>query len=151
VKQAGLTTEHIKAYRQQNSVPILNDMKAFLDSNVNTVPKDSLTGKAIHYMLNQWKKLTVYCTCGELRISNILAENAIRPFVVGRKAWLFADTPQGAHASAVCYSIVESAKLNNLEPYQYLHNLLTKLPYAETVEQIDALLPWNISNSDQLA
>lgn len=150
-KQTNFTTEHIKVYRQQNSVPILNDIKAFLDTNVNKVPKDSLTGIAIHYMLNQWKKLTVYSTCGELRISNILAENAIRPFVVGRKAWLFADTPQGAHASAVCYGIVESAKLNNLEPYQYLRDLLTKLPYAETVEQIDALLPWNISNSDQLA
>ncbi|MGX9462393.1 transposase domain-containing protein [Shewanella sp. A14] len=100
---------------------------------------------AIHYMLNQWKKLTIYCTCDELCISNILAENAIRPFEVGRKAWLFADTPQGAHASAVCYSIVESAKHNGLEPYQYLHDLLTKLPYAKTVEEIEALLPWSIN------
>ena len=146
-KQADFTSEQIIAYRQKNSVPILEEIKAFLDENVSKVPKDSLTGIAMHYMLNQWKKLTVYCTCAELRISNILAENAIRPFVVGRKAWLFADTPQGAHASAVCYSIVESAKHNGLEPYKYLHDLLTKLPYAETVEQIEALLPWNINKS----
>ena len=102
-------------------------------------------------MLNQWEKLTVYCTCGELRISNILAENAIRPFVVGRKAWLFADTPQGAKASAVCYSLVETAKLNGLEPYDYLHTVLSKLPYAETVEQIEALLPWNITKGEKAA
>lgn len=146
-KQADFTSEHIKAYRQQNSIPILEEIKAFLDTNVSKVPKDSLTGIAIHYMLNQWKKLTVYCICGELRISNILAENAIRPFVVGRKAWLFADTPQGAHASAVCYSIVESAKHNGLEPYQYIHDLLTRLPYAETVDEIETLLPWNINKS----
>lgn len=146
-KQADFTSEHIKAYRQQNSIPILEEIKAFLDTNVSKVPKDSLTGIAIHYMLNQWKKLTVYCTCGELRISNILAENAIRPFVVGRKAWLFADTPQGAHASAVCYSIVESAKHHGLEPYHYIHDLLTRLPYAETVDEIETLLPWNINKS----
>ncbi|HDS1211193.1 transposase [Shewanella algae] len=65
-----------------------------------------MTGKAISYMLNQCPKLIVYCTNGELPISNIRAENAIRPFAVGRKAWLFADMPQGAAASAVCYSIV---------------------------------------------
>ncbi|KYN82884.1 transposase [Vibrio cidicii] len=64
--------------------------------------------------------------------------------MIGRKAWLFADTTQGANASAVCYSLVETAKLNGLEPYQYLHILLTQLPYAETVERIEALLPWNI-------
>ncbi len=98
-------------------------------------------------MRNQWEKLVVYCTNGELRISNILAENAIRPFVVGRKAWLFADSSQGAKASAVCYSIVETAKLNGLEPYDYLHTVLTNLPYAETVEQIESLLPWNIGKA----
>ena len=148
---ADFTAEQIKAYRQTHSLPILNDIKAFLDTNVSKVPKDGLTGKAIHYMLNQWEKLTVYCTCGELRISNILAENAIRPFVVGRKAWLFADTPQGAKASAVCYSLVETAKLNGLEPYDYLHTVLSKLPYAETVEQIEALLPWNITKGEKAA
>ena len=75
------------------------------------------TYTAISYTLNQWSKLVVYCEEGKLRISNILAENAIRPFVIGRKAWLFADTTQGANASAVCYSLVETAKLNGLEPY----------------------------------
>ena len=144
-EKAGYTPDQVMAYRQEHSVPILNKLKVFLEKNVSKVPADSLTWKAITYMLNQWSKLIVYCTNGELRISNILAENAIRPFVIGRKAWLFADSSQGAKASAICYSIVETAKLNGLEPYEYLHTVLTKLPYAETVEQIESLLPWNIA------
>ena len=79
----------------KHSVPLLDKLKIFLENNANKVPADSLTGLAITYMQNQWEKLVVYCTNGELRISNILAENAIRPFVVGRKAWLFADSSQG--------------------------------------------------------
>jgi transposase len=145
-QQPAMTAEDIVAYRQEHSVPLLNELKSFLEKNLSKVPKDSLTYTAISYTLNQWSKLVVYCEEGKLRISNILAENAIRPFVIGRKAWLFADTTQGANASAVCYSLVETAKLNGLEPYQYLHTLLTQLPYAETVEQIEALLPWNIKN-----
>ena len=73
-----------------------------------------------------------------------MAENAIRPFVIGRKTWLFSDTPQGAKAGSACYSLVKTAKLNALEPFSYLRTLLNKLPYAETVEQIKILLPWNI-------
>ena len=89
----------------------------------------------------------VYCEDGEIPISNAGAENVIRPFCVGRKNWLFADTPRGARASAVFYSLIETAKLHSLEPYDYLCRLLTALPYAETVEQLEALLPWNIKVS----
>ncbi|SBS34714.1 Transposase IS66 family protein [Marinomonas spartinae] len=144
-EKTGYTPEQVVVYRQEHSVPLLDKLKIFLENNANKVPADSLTGLAITYMRNQWEKLVVYCTNGELRISNILAENAIRPFVVGRKAWLFADSSQGAKASAVCYSIVETAKLNGLEPYGYLHTVLTKLPYAKTVEQIESLLPWKLA------
>ncbi len=144
-EQSAFTDEQVVAYRQAHSIPVMDKLKLFLERNVSKVPADSLTGKAITYMLNQWQKLIVYCTNGALRISNILAENAIRPFVVGRKAWLFANSSQGATASAICYSIVETAKLNNLEPYEYLLSVLTKLPYAETVEQVESLLPWNMN------
>ncbi|UJF20289.1 IS66 family transposase (plasmid) [Vibrio sp. SS-MA-C1-2] len=143
-QQPKMTAEQVIAYRQEYSVPLFNELKVFLEKNLNKVPKDSLTYTALSYTLNQWSKLIVYCNHSDLRISNIMAENAIRPFVVGRKAWLFADTPQGAHASAACYSLVETAKLNGLEPFSYLRTLLTKLPYSETVEQIEALLPWNV-------
>jgi transposase len=144
-KQPKITAEEIVAYRQEHSVPLLDKLKAFLEKNISKCPQDSLTYKAINYTLNQWSKLVVYSVHHELRISNIMAENAIRPFVVGHKAWLFADTSQGAKASAVCYSLVETAKLNGLEPYNYLHTLLTQLPYAENLEQIEALLPWNLA------
>ncbi|MEZ9329694.1 transposase [Vibrio breoganii] len=83
---------------------MLDKLKAFLDKTINRVPSEGLTGKAVSYMLNQWSKLVAYCDSGELRISNIMAENAIRPFAVGRRAWLFADTTSGAQASATCYS-----------------------------------------------
>ena len=86
-----ISTEQVVAYRQEHALPMLDKLKAHLEKHINKVPKDSLTYKAMSYTLNQWEKLTVYCTNGELRISNIMAENAIRPFVVGRKAWLFAD------------------------------------------------------------
>ncbi|MBL4910026.1 MAG: transposase [Alteromonadaceae bacterium] len=105
------------------------------------------------YLHNQWDKLTVYCTDGQLRISNIMAENAIRPFAVGRRAWLFADTPAGANASAVHFSLIETAKLHGLEAYQYLNSIFKALPYAETVEtvetveNIEALLPWNFKTN----
>lgn len=143
---APLTPAEKTIQRQQRSEPALNELKQWLDRNISKVPRDSKTHEAMQYTLNQWPKLTRYCEGGRLNISNALAENAIRPFVIGRKGWLFADTPKGAHASAVHYSLVETAKANGLEPYQYLRDVLTRLSYAETVEELEALLPWNIKN-----
>ena len=74
----------------------------------------------------------------------MLAENAIRPFAVGRKAWLFADTTKGANASATCYSLIETAKANNLEPYAYIRHILDYIGAADTLEKIEALLPWHV-------
>ena len=129
--------------RQQKSVPQLDKLKKWLDNNRAKIAKDSLTGKAMTYLHNQWEKLIVYCTDGQLSISNIMAENAIRPFAIGRKAWLFCDTPAGASASAIHYSLIETAKLHGLEPYDYLNTIFKALPYADTVEAFEALLPWN--------
>ena len=122
----------------------MDDLKDWLDKNINRVPKDSLTYKAIYYSLNQWDLLVGYCDDGKLNISNALAENAIRPFAVGRKNWLFSDTSRGAKASATCYSLVETARANGLEPYQYLHHVLQHIASAKTVEEFEALLPWNM-------
>lgn len=129
--------------RQQKSLPILTKLKKWLGENRSRVAKDSLTGKAMTYLHNQWGKLNVYITNGQLRISNILAENAIRPFAIGRKAWLFSDSSAGAHASAIHYSLIETAKLHGLEPYDYLNYVFKALPYAQTVEDYEKLLPWN--------
>ena len=120
----GLDDDKKKQTRQALSLPILADLKSWLEKNISRVPKDGLIHKAISYTLNQWDYLIGYCEDGKLHISNALAENAIRPFAVGRRAWLFADTSRGARASATCYSLVESAKANDLEPYAYLRHVL---------------------------
>jgi transposase len=83
------------------------------------------------YTLNQWEYLTGYCKRGDLKISNAGAENAIRPFALGRKAWLFANTTQVANASATCYSLIESAKANELEPSAYIHHVLKRIAEAD--------------------
>ena len=109
-----------------------------------------MLGKAVAYALNQWHRLVGYIEDGNLTIDNNIAENSIRPFVVGRKNWLFSGTPEGAEASALLYSLIETAKANKLEPYAYLRYIFEKLPIAATLEDYEALLPWNIT-PEQLA
>lgn len=130
--------------RQARSLPQLTNFKSWLQTNVSKVLKGSLTRKAMEYTLNQWDYLVGYCERGDLHISNVLAENAIRPFAVGRKAWLFADTARGAHASATCYSLIETAKSNGLEPSRYIEYVLTHIANADTLEKLERLLPWNV-------
>ncbi|KAA8976587.1 IS66 family transposase [Halospina sp. K52047b] len=129
--------------RQAESLPRLQAFKSWLDANADKVAKGSLTRKAMDYALNQWETLVGYCQRGDLQISNALAENAIRPFALGRRAWLFADTARGANASATCYSLIETARANGLEPSAYIHHLLNHIAEADTVEKLEALLPWN--------
>lgn len=124
-------------------MPLLKTFKAWLEKNVGKVMKGMLTRKAMDYTLNQWDTLIGYCERGDLQISNAGAENAIRPFAVGRKAWLFADTSQGAKASATCYSLTETAKANSLEPSAYIHHVLRHIADADTLEKLETLLPWN--------
>ncbi|MFA5632481.1 MAG: IS66 family transposase [Porticoccaceae bacterium] len=130
--------------RQARSIPQLNAFKTWLEANVGRVVKGFKTRYAMEYTLKQWPALVGYCERGDLHISNVLAENAIRPFAVGRKAWLFADTPQGAHASATCYSLIETAKANNLEPSAYIRHVLEHIADADTLEKLERLLPWNV-------
>lgn len=130
--------------RQTRSMPLLAELKTWLDNNVGKVMKGSLTRQAMEYTLGQWPHLVGYCVRGDLHISNILAENAIRPFAVGRKAWLFADSAQGAKASATCYSLLETAKANDLEPSAYINYVLAQIGEADSLEKLEALLPWNV-------
>lgn len=129
-------------HRQKHAAPVLGKLRDWLDKSLPTVPPGTLTGKALNYLHNEWPKLIRYLEDGRLEIDNNLAENAIRPFVVGRKNWMFSDSVHGVKASANLYSLVESAKANGLEPYQYLRRVFTALPQAETVEDIENLLPW---------
>jgi hypothetical protein len=110
------------------------------------VTPQSTLGKALTYMRNRWTMLMRYTERGDLPIDNNQAENSIRPFVIGRKTWLFSDTPAGAHSSAVIYSLLETAKANGLEPYTWLRQVLNELPAAKTVDDVDAIMPWHIKN-----
>lgn len=119
--------------RQARSLPILNQLKGWLDKTYSQVTPQSVLGKAVHYLANNWSRLERYVEGGHLPIDNNLAERAIKPFVIGRKAWLFSDTPNGATASAQISSLVETAKLNGQEPYTWLRQVLERLPLAQSV------------------
>ena len=93
-------------------------------------------------------RLIRYVEHGDLPIDNNPCENAIRPFVIGRKNWLFSDSQAGAHASALIYSLIETAKANGQEPSLWLAEVLSELPYAQTADDYDRLLPWNIHPKD---
>ena len=145
-KQAGqLTPLERFDYRQQHAKPRLDRLRSWLEDSLPQVLPGSTAGKALNYLHNEWDKLTRYLDDGRLEIDNNLAENAIRPFVVGRKNWLFSTSVEGVNASANLYSLIETTKANGLEPYAYLRYLFAELPRAETVEAIEALLPGNIS------
>ena len=130
--------------RQQTSVPVLARMEALLLTHLHAVVPGSLMGKALHYLNSQWPKLTRFVHDGSYPIDNNPCENAIRPFVVGRRNWLFADTVGGANASANLYSLLQTCKANRVDPYRYLTALLTALPLAKTADDYEALLPWCI-------
>jgi len=144
-----LTSDERYTCRQQQACPVLDDLRSWLDDTLPLVPPTSATGKALNYLHREWDKLIHYLDDGRLEIDNNGAENAIRPFVVGRKNWLFSASVKGVKASANLYSLIETAKANGLEPYAYLRYLFTELPQAETVEAIEALLPGNI-DKDQI-
>lgn len=132
------------AARQAQSVPILAELRDWLDKTRPQVVPSLALGKALAYLDKYWSKLTRYVERGDLPIDNNRCENAIRPFVVGRKAWLFSNTPAGAQASALIYSLVETAKANGREPYTWLRKVLRELPHAKTADEYEALLPWNL-------
>lgn len=127
--------------RRERAAPILDEFRKWLGETLLKTPPRGLLGKAVSYTLNQWERLTRYTQDGRLRPDNNLAENAIRPFVVGRKNWMFSGSPRGATASATIYSLIETAKANGLEPYRYLCYLFERLPHAKTEEDYKALLP----------
>jgi len=110
-------------------------------------PPRGLLGKAIGYTVKRWDNLVRYLDDGRLRPDNNIAENAIRPFVVGRKNWLFSGHPRGAEASAAIYSLIETAKANGLEPYAYLRFLFEKLPLADSEDDYKSLLPQYVNRN----
>ncbi len=137
-----MTASERAALRAQESRPVLARIEAMRLRHVHSVPPNSLLGKALHYLEAQWPKLVRYVDNGDLPIDNNACENAIRPFVIGRRNWLFADTVAGAHASANLYSLIETCKANGIDSYRYLVDLFQRLPSATTADDYEALLPW---------
>lgn len=139
-----LTDERYQT-RQEKSLPLLKQFEAWLiKSEQQVLPKTKL-GEAITYCVNQWEKLNHYLLDGQLNIDNNRAERAIKPFVIGRKNWLFSQTAKGAEASAILYSIIETAKANGLVPFDYLMTLLDSI--SQPQYDIQSLLPWSINNN----
>ncbi|WP_230868042.1 IS66 family transposase [Iocasia frigidifontis] len=142
-----LSAEERYQKRLEQSKPVLEAFLSWLKiKEQQTLPKSGLS-KAIKYCLNQWPKLEAFLLDGRLEISNNRAERAIKPFVIGRKNFLFSKSVKGATASAITYSIIETAKANNLVPFFYLKYLFEKLPNIDlqNIEQLDELLPWSQS------
>jgi transposase len=137
-----------QAIRRAQAAPVLEKIKEWLDQKVNQVLPKSPLGAAIAYTLGLWPKLTIYLEDGNIPIDNNRIENAIRPFVIGRKNFLFSGSPRGAQASATLYTLVESAKANGLEPWAYLNYLFEKLPTAKSEQALLALLPQNSKMED---
>jgi transposase len=146
-KDEGLDTQALTLRRQQQSAPLMEQIKQLLLTNLHVVAPKTLLGKALHYAHGQWPKLECYVQNGNYPIDNNPCENSIRPFVIGRRNWLFADTVAGANASANLYSLLQTCKANGIDGYAYLRKLLGELPKASTVEDFEALLPWAIGIS----
>jgi transposase len=127
--------------RKAQVLPILTDFKKWLDKKALQVPPSTLLGKAVQYALGEWEKLLKYLDSPYLTPDTNLVENAIRPFVLGRKNWMFSGSPRGAYASATLFSLIETAKANRLEPYRYLRYIFTKLPFAATQDDYRSLTP----------
>ena len=134
--------EEFLVMRRRIVEPILADLGAWLQQRASQVPPETLLGKAVGYALGQWPKLIRYLDHPAMTPDTNAVENAIRPFVLGRKNWLFSGSPRGAAASARLFSIIETAKANGHEPYWYLRKLFEGLPVARTQAELLNLAPF---------
>jgi hypothetical protein len=132
--------------RQAESAPVVKAFCVWLDETLPKVVPGSAIGKALAYTAGQWPKLIRFLEDGRVELDNNRAENAICPFVVGRKNGIVADTVAGAQTSANLYSLIETAKANGLEPYSYLRQVFEELPKADSVKAIEAFFPWHFSS-----
>ena len=140
-RENNLDPDRIYQLRQGKSKPVLDEILVWLNQTASKTPPKGLLGKAVNYALKNWDRLVRYIEDGNLKPDNNPAENAIRPFVLGRKNWLFAGHPNGAGASAALFSLIETAKANGLKPYFYLRYLFDHLPKAKTRADLKQLLP----------
>jgi transposase len=150
LREQDLTPQQFMQQRRQQVEPITGKLLLWLQERENQVPPSTTLGKAIGYALGQWSKLVRYLDSPLLGPDNNACERAIRPFVIGRKNWLLSGSPAGAEASAAWYSLIETAKLNGIEPYLYLLFALSRLTDSKDPSDYHFLLPWNIPKESLL-
>jgi len=136
-----LSGEQFSEQRRERVEPVLEAFKAWLTKKSEAVLPSSLIGKAVGYTLGQWDKLVRYLDHADLTPDNNAAERSIKPFVMGRKNFLFSGSPRGARASCNLFSIIETAKQNGMNPYGYLYYVLSRLPEVESTGEWESLLP----------
>ncbi|WP_407272378.1 IS66 family transposase [Radiobacillus sp. PE A8.2] len=139
------TADERHQVRIERSQPLLDAFSEWLKKQAPKVLPKSALGQAVQYCRNQWQKLVVFLEDGRLEIDNNRSERTIKPFVIGRKNFLFSNTAKGAKSSAIVYSIIQTAKENGLHPFEYLKYLFEQLPNIDTknIEAVDHLLPWS--------
>ena len=142
IKEQQLDIHTCYVRRQAHAHPLLLQLHTWLEENSRRVPPKSPLGQAIHYALNQWGYLLNYLKDGRLEIDNNRSERGIKPFVIGRKNWLFFGNYKGAKAGANLFSLIESAKANGLNPFDYLKRVFEQLPHCQSLEDFEALLPF---------
>jgi len=138
--------QEFAAERRRKVEPILTEFRSWLQRRAAQVPPETLLGKAIGYTLGQWPKLIRYLDHPAIGPDTNAVENSIRPFVVGRRNWLFSGSPRGATASAVLFSIIQTARANSKEPYWYLRKLFEELPTARSQADILRLAPFRVAD-----
>ncbi|MBA2653558.1 MAG: IS66 family transposase [Gammaproteobacteria bacterium] len=146
-----LTAEKKLAEREEKAKPVLDELYEYLVNKAPYIPPKSSLGQAVSYTLNQWPKLLIYLKDGRLENNNNRMERAIKPFVIGRKGWLFADSVAGANAASIIYSFVETCKWHGIEPYDWFKYVLKTLPLCSEHDDLELLLPFNIDKKLLLA
>jgi transposase len=139
-RDQSLSTEDLLALRQQQAIPVLGNLKTWMIEHYPQVLPQSAIGKAISYSLQRWDKLCIYTTDAHLQIDNNLVENAIRPVAIGRKNYLFAGSHDGARRAAMLYSFLGTCKINNVNPFEWLRDILSRIP-SHSVNKLQELLP----------
>jgi transposase len=150
LRDQDITPKQFMQRRRELAETVLEKLHVWLEERAGQVPPSTTLGKAINYTVGQWPKLIRYLDSPLLGPDNNACERAIRPFVVGRKNWLLSGSPAGAEASATWYSLIETAKLNSIEPYLYLCYTLARLPDTDNPEDYRFLLPWSIPKESLL-
>ena len=137
----GRPPEQREAARQEHALPLLEQLKTFLETSLRQVSGKSALAKAIRYALSRWKQLSRYITNGRLEMSNNAAERAMKPPVLGRKNYLFCGSDAGGKRAACMYTIIETCRMNGVDPQAYLTDILARIA-DHPINKIDDLLPW---------